>query len=250
MALFETDALVLKTYDLGDADKIVVFLTLDSGLLRGVAKGAKRLKSKFGGGLEPFSIVSLVYSQREERELVSIQQIELIKSYFKIASDHEFLQTFSYLIDLVIEFAPPHERNERLFKMASACLETKIQNGFHLESIRFYFEYWILRLGGYLPDWQTCGNCRRDLDDKDTVSLRLDFDIVCQNCEFGRKNTIIAPESRRLFNIAQKISPNSFIEYSNERIKSLREISNIMPKLISRILDKEIVGSKIRAARH
>lgn len=249
MALFETDALVLKTYNLADADKIVVFLTLESGLLRGVAKGAKRLKSKFGGGLEPFSIVHLAYSQREERELVSIQQIELIKSYFKIASDPDFLQTFSYLIDLILEFAPPHEPNERLFKMAKACLETNIQNNEDLESIRFYFEYWLLRLGGYLPDWQTCGNCRRVLEDTDKVSVRLDFDIICQNCEFRRKNTIITPDSRRLFNIAQKISPDRFIEFSGQRIESLRNISDIMPKLISRILDKEILGSKLRAVR-
>ncbi|MEZ5346105.1 MAG: DNA repair protein RecO [Pyrinomonadaceae bacterium] len=240
MALFESEALVLKTYNLADADKIVVFLTQDRGLFRGVAKGAKRLKSKFGGGLEPLSVVQISYFQKEERELVSIQQIELIRSYFVIASDPDFLKTFSYLIDLIIEFAPPHEPNERLFKMASACLQSSFKTNEDLEALRFYFEYWLLKLGGYLPDWHTCGVCRREIDDFETVDLRIDFDIVCRKCESGRKNTTVAADSRRLFNIAQKISPDRFIEHGSERIGDLRNISGILPKIVSRILDKEV----------
>ena len=59
MPLIETESIILKTYNLAEADKIVLFLTRDHGVLRGVAKGAKRLKSRFGSGLEPFSIVML-----------------------------------------------------------------------------------------------------------------------------------------------------------------------------------------------
>src|SRR5687768_8102328 len=122
MALIETEGLVLKSYSLAEADKIVVFLTEHQGLVRGVAKGAKRLKSRFGGGLEPFSIVDLTYFQKEERELVSIRQIELKKSFFESASNPLFLQKFAYLGDILAEFAPPHEPNERLYRMARICL--------------------------------------------------------------------------------------------------------------------------------
>ena len=64
MALIETESLVLKSYNLAEADKIVVLLTHDHGVVRGVAKGAKRLKSKFGSGLEPFSVVHSTYFQK------------------------------------------------------------------------------------------------------------------------------------------------------------------------------------------
>lgn len=107
MAIIETDGLILKTYSLAEADKIGLILTPEHGLVRGVAKGAKRLKSRFGGGLEPFSIVSLSYFQKEERELVSIKSIELKKSFFDKASDPLFLQKFGYLAELLVEFAPP-----------------------------------------------------------------------------------------------------------------------------------------------
>src|ERR1700742_3413780 len=116
MALIETEGLILKTYGLAEADKIVICFTKENGLIRGVAKGAKRLKSRFGGALEPFTIVNLTYFQKEERELVSVSQIEVCKSFFTKAVNPEFLQKFSYLFELLFEFAPPNEANERLYR--------------------------------------------------------------------------------------------------------------------------------------
>src|SRR3954454_12809341 len=100
MPLVETDSLVLKSYNLAEADRIVVFLTHDHGVVRGVAKGSKRLKSKFGSGLEPFSEIHLTYFQKDSQELVSLQRVELIRSNFTAASRPEFLQKFAYLADL------------------------------------------------------------------------------------------------------------------------------------------------------
>src|SRR6188508_2048067 len=102
MALIETESVVLKSYNLAEADRIVVFLTHDHGIVRGVAKGAKRLKSKFGSGLEPFSIVRVEYFEKEASDLVSIQKVDLVQSNFAAASNPDFLQKFSYLGDLLI----------------------------------------------------------------------------------------------------------------------------------------------------
>src|SRR5688500_9871184 len=100
MPVVETESLVLKSYNLAEADRIVVFFTREHGVVRGVAKGAKRLKSRFGSSLEPFSTVNLEFFQKEDRELVSIQRVELIRSCFDAASDPAFLRTFSYIADL------------------------------------------------------------------------------------------------------------------------------------------------------
>src|SRR5438552_17615470 len=99
MPLIETESLVIKTYNLAEADRIVVFLTRDHGVIRGVAKGAKRLKSKFGSGLEPFSVVRLSYFQKDAVELALIQRAELLPSYFATANDPDFLQNISYVGD-------------------------------------------------------------------------------------------------------------------------------------------------------
>ncbi len=70
MPLYTADALVLRTYKLGESDRIVVFLTEDRGKKRGVAKGARRPKSKFVGALEPLTRVRVAYFEKERRELV------------------------------------------------------------------------------------------------------------------------------------------------------------------------------------
>src|SRR5215813_3420311 len=115
MPVVETESLVLKTYDLAEADRIVLLFTRDHGIVRGVAKGAKRLKSRFGSGLEPFSVVRVTYFQKEVLELVSIQNIELINSYFSAASDPSFLEKFAYLIDILVSSVPPQDPNETLY---------------------------------------------------------------------------------------------------------------------------------------
>jgi DNA repair protein RecO (recombination protein O) len=77
MSLVDTDALILRTYNLAEADKIVVCLTKHAGLIRGVAKGCRKLRNRFGASLEPFTHVHLMYYEKENRVLVSIPQVKL-----------------------------------------------------------------------------------------------------------------------------------------------------------------------------
>src|SRR6266850_836047 len=79
MALYETEALVLRTYNLGEADKIVVCLTQSAGLIRGVAKGCRKLRNRFGAALEPFTLAKINYYQKENQELVSLNQPEILR---------------------------------------------------------------------------------------------------------------------------------------------------------------------------
>ncbi|MFL6467035.1 MAG: DNA repair protein RecO, partial [Pyrinomonadaceae bacterium] len=85
MPLRESESIVLKSYNLAEADRIVVFFTRGYGMIRGVAKGSRRTRSKFGSALEPFSEVNLEYFEKDDRELVSIQNAELIQSAFSTA---------------------------------------------------------------------------------------------------------------------------------------------------------------------
>lgn len=244
MGLVETEGLILKSYSLAEADKIVVLLTQNEGLVRGVAKGAKRLKSRFGGGLEPFSIVQVSYFQKEDRELVSIGQIELLKSYFEKASDPDFFEKFAYLVELLIEFAPPHDPNENLYRMAKVCLETASENPQNLDSTVVYFELWILRLGGYLPDWNNCDNCKRELGADEKTSLQINFHLRCQFCQKGRNDWQISAVERQIFNNAKRLSPAKFVEYAADKEKEVKEVSIILRKIISNILGRDINTAK------
>ena len=80
MPLYTADALILRTYKLGEADRIVVFLTRDRGKKRGVAKGARRRESRFVGALEPLTRAGVAYFERERRELVRLNYVETQRS--------------------------------------------------------------------------------------------------------------------------------------------------------------------------
>ena len=78
MPLYRSEALVLRTYRYGEADRIVVFLTRDRGKKRGVAKNALKSRRRFMGGLEPMTTGRAVYFEREHRELVRLDAVEPI----------------------------------------------------------------------------------------------------------------------------------------------------------------------------
>jgi DNA repair protein RecO (recombination protein O) len=248
MGLVETEGLVLKSYGLAEADKIVVFLTQEHGLVRGVAKGAKRMKSKFGGSLEPFSIVRLTYFQKEDRELVSIQQSEIVKSFFENAVQPYAFQKFAYLVELLNDFAPPSDPNERLYRMAKVCLETSDEHPEKLAQMILYFELWLLKLGGYLPSWERCDICKRELGKAEKTNLQINFHLACQHCRKTRGEWIITPEQREIFLVAQRISPTKFLELTKESGEDVGELSNILKRIISNVLGRETTGEKILLA--
>lgn len=239
MPLIETEGLVIKSYNLAEADRIVVFLTRDHGVVRGVAKGAKRLKSKFGSGLEPFSVVRLAYFEKDAVELVSIQKAELVTSYFAAASDPEFLQKFSYLGDLLAAFSPPHDPNETLYRMALACLAVPFGPG-DLAAVGVYFELWLLRLSGYLPDWSRCDECKRVLDEVETADVRANFHLICSSCR--RTDGVPADAiQRRLYSSAMRLSPADFAANAGDHSGPVRDLSATLKRIIARSIGRESV---------
>src|SRR4051812_8421330 len=124
MSLVNTEAFVLRTYSLAEADKIGVFLTKEMGKARGVAHGARKMKSRFGSSLEPFTEVAITFFRKEGRELMSISNCEILRSHFhRAAQDVETASVFSYMAELLMEFLPDHEPNERLYRLVAATLE-------------------------------------------------------------------------------------------------------------------------------
>ncbi|MGA9994972.1 MAG: DNA repair protein RecO, partial [Pyrinomonadaceae bacterium] len=95
MGQVETEAIILRTYNLSEADKIVVCLTHSNGVVRAVARGARKLKSRFGAGLEPFTLVQASYYEKENRELVSLKRAEIQKSYFHLAANEQVVQALA-----------------------------------------------------------------------------------------------------------------------------------------------------------
>jgi DNA repair protein RecO (recombination protein O) len=151
MPAYTTDALILRTYKLGESDRIVVFLTRDRGKKRGVAKNARQSRRRFGGGLEPLTVGRVGYMERERRELVHLQYVEPIRSPLS-AADGEALGYVEYFAELIDEWAQEADPSETLFRLGASMVDA-IVAGVPIEPLARYFEYWLLRLQGvYEPD--------------------------------------------------------------------------------------------------
>jgi DNA repair protein RecO (recombination protein O) len=237
MALFETEALILRSYNLAEADKIVVCLSRSAGLIRGVAKGCRKLKNRFGAALEPFTLVNLTYYEKEHQELVSFRQVEILKSRFNLSSNASILTGFSYIGDLLIDFSPPHQANDNLFRMALACFEAASETPDDLEAVLRYFEVWLLRLEGFLPDVRLCANCQRAFGDE-VVYLGSDLSLRCVQCSQSRSYAISKPLQTQLRS-TEKLSPAKFAESAREVSNDTKkEMAELTFHLIGRILER------------
>jgi DNA repair protein RecO len=125
MPLYTTDALILRTYKLGESDRIVVFLTRDRGKKRGVAKNARQSRRRFGGGLEPLTYGRVGYVERERRELVRLDYVEQLRSPLS-AIDGEALGYVSYFAELIDEWAQEADPNETLFRLGVSMVDARL----------------------------------------------------------------------------------------------------------------------------
>ena len=159
MPLYTTDALILRTYKLGESDRIVVFLTRDRGKKRGVAKNARQSRRRFGGALEPLTYGRVGYFERERRDLVSLNFVEPARSPLS-ALDGEALGYVGYFADLIDEWAQEADPNETLYRLGASMVDA-MAAGVPIEPLARYFEFWLLRLQGvYQADAGLSGAAR------------------------------------------------------------------------------------------
>ena len=174
MPLYTADALILRTYKLGEADRIVVFLTRDRGKKRGVAKGARRPRSRFAAALEPMTEARVAYFEKERRELVGLNYAEPVRSPMALAGAPLFdaLGYIGYFAELLDEWAQEADADDRLFRLGASMLDA-LSAGAPVEPLARYFECWLLRLQGvYPPDLSVSSGAATFLDGVRRVAPR------------------------------------------------------------------------------
>jgi DNA repair protein RecO (recombination protein O) len=251
MGIVETQAVVLQTYQLADADKIVLCMTEKAGLVRGVARGARRLKSKFGASLEPFTLIHLTFFEKETRELVTIRGAEIIKSYFDAAGNAQAFEGLVYLLELVKEFALPHQADEKLFKMLRACVDFLAQNPSKANAVSAYSELWTLKLTGFLPEFKSCGYCRMSLDETYSGQRHISYEGVlwCQACTEGRAQPL-GDDAYKLLSSTRRSGPHQWAQnYAGALEESRRVVSEIARRLVRRALEREPRAGKTSQAQ-
>jgi DNA repair protein RecO (recombination protein O) len=177
----ETEAIILKTFPLGEADRLVSFLGRTTGRVRGVAAGARRLKNRYGSTLEVLSHVQIWFIEKETRDLVRIQQADLLESFHKAQSDYSLstgLAVISEISELVL---PEHEVSEPMFRLILLATREVERTGDWALPLS-YFAFWTVRLGGWLPRFDRCGACGETLGDKPAFYDSHHAGLFCEKC--------------------------------------------------------------------
>jgi DNA repair protein RecO (recombination protein O) len=170
MSVLTSEAVVLRTWPVHEADLIVSFFTRDYGRVRGVAKSALKSRKRFGGALEPMTLARAWFAERPRQELVRLDQLEILRSPLSSPVDPVRLTVLSFFAELLDEALPDHDPHETVFRLLVAVLDqTTVEQPWMPLT---YFQLWMTRLMGLLPDVVHCTACGEAL-----LAAEIWFDI-------------------------------------------------------------------------
>jgi DNA repair protein RecO (recombination protein O) len=157
MNVLTSEAVVLRTWPLHEADLIVSFFTRDYGRLKGTAKAALKSRKRFGAALEPMTLARAWFAERPRQELVRLDQLEIIRSPLSAPVDPARMSVLSFFAEVLDRVLPEHDPQEIIFRLLVSVLEqTTVENPWMPLT---YFHLWIVRLMGLLPDIVHCTTC-------------------------------------------------------------------------------------------
>lgn len=177
MGLKESEAIILRTYPLREADLLVTLFTRLDGKVHGVARSAKKSKRRFGGALEPLTYVRAYYEDREGQELARLDSCDVLESPLAFEVTYPRAVALGHVAELLDELLPEREANDAVFRLSLAVLAAL--RGSDVWMPVTYFELWMTRLMGYLPDLSECLVCGRALNGSRAFFHALSDGLMC-----------------------------------------------------------------------
>lgn len=178
MPLYKDQGIVLRTHKLGEADRVVVFITRGRGKVRAVAKGVRKTKSRLGGRLEPPTHVSLLL--HEGRDLDVVSQADTLDSFRPLHEDLGALTDAVALLEAVDQVAQQGEPNEVVYTMLLGALRTLAAGRSPLLVPAFYWK--LLAAEGVAPLLDRCVRCGEDRPEGLAALDLADGGALCVGC--------------------------------------------------------------------
>jgi DNA repair protein RecO (recombination protein O) len=237
MPLKQSEAIVLRTYPLREADLLVTLYTRQEGKLRGVAKSAKRSKKRFGGALEPLTYIRAYWEDRASTDLARLDSCDVLESPLSSKVDYERAVALAHLAEVVDELMPDREHNDAVFRLIVTAL-TRLQAGAVWLPLT-YFDLWMARLTGLLPDLTACMACGEVLNGSRAYFHPLQDGLLCANDKRLASQEMSA-ESRGLATQMFRQPLDKFGEapWPRQRASDLRKF---LVQLIERHIEKKLV---------
>jgi DNA repair protein RecO (recombination protein O) len=190
MPVLTSEAVVLRTWPVHEADLIVSFFTRDYGRVKGVAKSALKSRKRFGGALEPMTVAQAWFAERPRQELVRLDQLEIVRSPLSVPIDHLRMAVLSFYAEVLDEALPEHDPQETVFRLLLSVLDqTTVEQPWMPLT---YFSLWMTRLMGLLPDIAHCTACGEPLVAGETSFNTLGDGLFCDLHRNGNASALSA----------------------------------------------------------
>jgi DNA repair protein RecO (recombination protein O) len=195
MAVLISEAVVLRTWPVHEADLIVSFFTRDYGKIRGVAKSALKSRKRFGGALEPMTVARAWFAERPRQELARLDQLEIVRSPLSTPVDLARMTVLSFFAEVLDEALPDHDPQETVFRLLVSVLEqTTVEQPWMPLT---YFSLWMTRLMGLLPDVAHCIVCGEVLIAGEVTFNAYADGLFCAVHRYGNA-IVLSPDSWQL----------------------------------------------------
>ena len=237
MPLKESEAIVLRTYPFRESDLLVTLFTRTEGKVRGVARAAKKSRRRFGGALEPLTYVKVTWEDRERQELARLDACEVIESPLAAEVSYPRAVALGHVAELLDELLPDREASDAVFRLAVSVLAQLRGQEFWLPIT--YFDLWMARLMGYLPEISECIACGRVLN-----GSRAYFHVLADGLMCGEHKRLasseMSSESRAL--AAQMLRvPLSFVSPPSFRTGTGADLRKFLLQTLERHIEKKLV---------
>lgn len=215
MRQLRDEAYVLGTRELGEADLIVTLFAEREGRVRGVARGARKSRRRFGGALEPMTRVHATWLEREGRELHRLETLDPVRSYAAMQADPARQAACAVLAEITDGTAREGAGEPKLFRLLGAVLDALAAGLPPLLAVR-YFEFWTLKLHGVLPDIEACARCSGRLEPRARRWACAEQGLLCSSCRRNAPSAsrILGVQDREFLRTARTMPPAAMEPYS------------------------------------
>ena len=180
MSIKKTEAIVLRSIKQGETRKILFLYSRAFGKIKVIAKGARSAKSRYGGTLEPLNYISVVYYEKETRDLQFLSSADLIQSFERVLGDVNKIALAMAVCELINKLEMAGESNFLMFKHLLAALQGIDQSEQPLHVFRG-FQVRLFDLLGFKPNFDNCLNCGQQRNSRCYFSLNRGG-FICDNC--------------------------------------------------------------------
>jgi DNA repair protein RecO (recombination protein O) len=182
MPLQKTDAIILKSINHGETSKILTLYSREFGKITVIAKGARNIKSRFGGSLETLNYVSIVFYEKESRDIQILSQAEIIDPFKETKKNLRKTTLALAICELINQLEIGQEPNRLFFRLCISALQSINRASANIINILSAYRIHVLDIMGFKPDFYNCLGCNKKLHKTTFFNLHAGG-IICDECK-------------------------------------------------------------------